>query len=139
MEDQKKRNQKGFTLIEIIAVLVILGVLAAVAIPKYQDLKVSSANQAVQAAIAAGASQAAMGYSNALLAGSATPLADAIKALSVAKYQTLGDYTYTYETNNTKDGILVTLTGATKDTQGADVMAITTLTGAALQKDVVFE
>ena len=39
MEDQKKRNQKGFTLIEIIAVLVILGVLAAVAIPKYQDLK----------------------------------------------------------------------------------------------------
>ena len=32
------RNQKGFTLIEIIAVLVILGVLAAVAVPKYIDL-----------------------------------------------------------------------------------------------------
>jgi len=30
----KKRNQKGFTLIEIIAVLVILGILAAVAVPK---------------------------------------------------------------------------------------------------------
>ena len=28
------RNQKGFTLIEIIAVLVILGILAAVAIPR---------------------------------------------------------------------------------------------------------
>ncbi|RLB96779.1 MAG: hypothetical protein DRH50_00245, partial [Deltaproteobacteria bacterium] len=27
------RNQKGFTLVEIIAVLVILGILAAVAIP----------------------------------------------------------------------------------------------------------
>ena len=31
-------NQKGFTLIEIIAVLVILGILAAVAIPRFMDL-----------------------------------------------------------------------------------------------------
>ncbi len=33
-----RNNQSGFTLIELVMIIVILGILAAVAIPKYQDL-----------------------------------------------------------------------------------------------------
>ena len=46
------RNEKGFTLIEIIAVLVILGILAAVAVPKYLDMMNEARIKAAQGAIA---------------------------------------------------------------------------------------
>jgi prepilin-type N-terminal cleavage/methylation domain-containing protein len=44
-------NQKGFTLLEIIAVLVIFGILAAVAVQGYVDLEEYAFNQAIDSAI----------------------------------------------------------------------------------------
>jgi len=51
MKTLTKKNQKGFTLIEIIAVLVILGILAAVAIPKYLDMREDSVKNAAKGAV----------------------------------------------------------------------------------------
>ena len=45
-------NQQGFTLIEIIAVLVLLGILAAVAVPKYMDLTTTAREKAAQGQLA---------------------------------------------------------------------------------------
>lgn len=52
-----KQAQRGFTLIELVMVIVILGVLAAVAIPKFVDLK-GEAQAAALAGVTGGISSA---------------------------------------------------------------------------------
>jgi len=64
-----RQKEQGFTLIEIVAVLVILGILAAVAVPKYFDLQESARQNAAAAALAEVQSRVNSSFAEELLKG----------------------------------------------------------------------
>lgn len=61
-QHDRKREQRGFTLIEIIAVLVILGILAVVAVPKYFNMQNQARASAANGLVAAAQSQLSLEY-----------------------------------------------------------------------------
>ncbi|HET6490702.1 MAG TPA: type II secretion system protein [Syntrophales bacterium] len=88
-------NQKGFTLIEIIAVLVILGILAAVAIPRFMDLTTVASDKAALQAVAEGKSRLSNQFARNLLTGGSTAVSDLVTK-ATASLADAGDYTLTY-------------------------------------------
>ena len=90
------RNQKGFTLIEIIAVLVILGILAAIAIPRYMDLQAQANTKALDGAVADGMSTCSMQFGQLALSLAGAPTVDQVVAAATANPPQTTDFSYSF-------------------------------------------
>jgi len=84
-------NDKGFTLIEIITILIIIGILFAIAIPKYVDLINSSKSAAAKSQIAEMKSSANLAYAKLFLKNGGQPtVSDILNELGGSGEQEIG-------------------------------------------------
>jgi prepilin-type N-terminal cleavage/methylation domain-containing protein len=65
------KNEAGFTLIELVIVIVILGILASVAIPKYEDMREQARTATLKGELGSIRSAVAIQYGKSALAGAA--------------------------------------------------------------------
>jgi prepilin-type N-terminal cleavage/methylation domain-containing protein len=68
----RKTSESGFTLIELVIVIVILGILAAVAIPKYEDMREQARVATLKGQLGSLRSAIAIQYARNALNGTAT-------------------------------------------------------------------
>jgi prepilin-type N-terminal cleavage/methylation domain-containing protein len=110
------RDEKGFTLIEVIVVIIILGILAVVAIPKYLDMRAEAEKGVAKGITASLRGAISIRHAKYLLAGStynAATVADDLDTVDVtvaaagtlitATFISGNTYTWAYADTSTAD------------------------------------
>lgn len=99
-----RQRQRGFTLIELIAVIVILGILAAIVVPRYMGITDQAAQNAAEGALAEGANRlrmATVSYITGHQGAEPTALAD-LSPDHLNATCSLGDYTASFSQSGTR-------------------------------------
>ena len=127
----KSGNEKGFTLIELIIVIVILGILSVVAIPKYQDIRGEAADASADGVYGAAQGSTAVNFAARLVSPSlGTVIDDGLSLVDAMDGGAPDGWTAAATTTNA----LTTTIGAT--VYNISIQTVQTATGkAVLRKD----